>query len=86
MLKNKLISSYKSFHKEKNSNKLNTIDLKIDGPARKIYISDYLTTKIKRLLFIARDFASMNGYKFCWPTTNAIYLKKRKTDVCKSEE
>lgn len=34
IIKNKIISSYKSFIKDNNDHKLNTAHLQIDGPAR----------------------------------------------------
>lgn len=80
MLKYKVVSSFKLYNKEHSTNKLNTTQIKLDGPCSLIYVADYLTPKMKRLHFLARDFASTNNYKFCWSTQGTIYLRKKEGD------
>lgn len=78
IIKEKLIASYKAFQKEKEKDeKFSLAHMKIEGPPAKVYLSDYLTPKMKKLHFMARDYATSNGYRYCWATTGAIYLRKQ---------
>lgn len=79
-LKEQLIEAIKSYKKRNKGQNITTSDLKINGPIRQIYISDYLSPTLKRLHYLARDFASSNDYKFCWSTSSAIYLRKKEGD------
>lgn len=81
-LKNKILFSYKAFNENKNS-KLSTSEIQVDqvdGPNIILYLPEYLTPKMKRLHFLAKDFASTNGFKFYWPTPRAIIYEKEKVN------
>ncbi|KAI5633773.1 hypothetical protein NE865_13520 [Phthorimaea operculella] len=80
-LKEKLLRSAKTLNKQRSGKKLSTEHLRMKCPATPIFISEHLTTKMKRLHFLARDFASTNDFKYCWATTNAIFLRKREGDA-----
>ncbi|CAH2258501.1 uncharacterized protein LOC120636341 [Pararge aegeria] len=75
ILKEKIISAVRRFNK--GQNKLTTEHLKIQGPAKPVFISENLTTKMKRVFFLARDYAKTNDFKFCWVSHGRIYLRKR---------
>lgn len=79
-LKEQFIDATKSYKKRNKGQNITTQDLKINGPVRQVYISDYLSPSLKRLHYLARDFASSNDYKFCWSSSNAIYLRKKEGD------
>ncbi|XP_026742890.1 uncharacterized protein LOC113504672 [Trichoplusia ni] len=61
----------------KNSYKITTEHLKISGPAKRIYISENLSAKNKRLFFLARDAAKTNQFEFCWVSHGRIYVRER---------
>lgn len=75
--KDTLMRGLRNFNdKKSNNNKFNTSHLGYDGPASPVYISECLTHKAKRLHFLARDFAKVHGYTFCWISYGKIYLRK----------
>lgn len=75
ILKEKIISASRKFNK--GQNRLSTEHLRIMGPARPVFISENLTSKMKRVFFLTRDFAKTNDYRFCWVSHGKIYLRKR---------
>lgn len=76
MLKSKLLHSVRTFNKNNINNKLNTTHLRVDGPKVPIYISDNLPSKVRKIYFLARDFAAQNKYKHCWSAYGKVYLRK----------
>ncbi|XP_045504365.1 uncharacterized protein LOC123701004 [Colias croceus] len=76
-IKEKVLSYFKKYNKDQQENKLCTADLDIVGNSNKIYISEYLTPKTKRLFFLARDFANTSGYKFCWTASGKVFLRRK---------
>ncbi|XP_014357637.2 uncharacterized protein LOC106710159 [Papilio machaon] len=74
--KETILKLMKKFNKGNSNNKLNTEQLKIQGPKVPIYISENLSPKTKRLYFLAREYAAQEKYKFCWTTHGKIYLRK----------
>ena len=75
LLKEKFIQVYKTYNRN-NNNKLTTEHLKINGPVKPVFVSENLTPKMKRLFFLARDFANTNDYRFCWIKNGRIFLRK----------
>lgn len=55
---------------------LNSTNMGIQTSKQPIYISELLTAKMKRLLFLTRDFAKTAEYKFVWSSNGQIYLRK----------
>ncbi|KAJ8704355.1 hypothetical protein PYW08_013079 [Mythimna loreyi] len=41
-----------------------------------IFVSESLTSKMKKLYYLARDFAKQNGYAYHWTAHGKIYIKK----------
>ncbi|XP_046976384.1 uncharacterized protein LOC124542485 [Vanessa cardui] len=78
--KDKILRSIKQLTKDNNGVRLNTMHLGLDGPQTTIYVSDFLTPSMKRLHFMARDFAAKNNYKFCWATPGSIFLRKKENE------
>ncbi|KAJ8726708.1 hypothetical protein PYW08_015105 [Mythimna loreyi] len=60
-----------------NSFKLTTEHLKIGGPAKPIFISENLSSRNKRLFFLARGVANTNNYKFCWVKHGKIFVREK---------
>lgn len=72
--KEKTLFMYRKFNKQ--SSKLTTEHIKINGPAKPIYIAENLSTKKKRLFYLAREYAKENEFKFCWVKNGQIFLRK----------
>ncbi|XP_013169075.1 PREDICTED: uncharacterized protein LOC106127872 [Papilio xuthus] len=84
--KESLLRHIKKFNKENCNNKLNTEHLSIQGPKLPIYCSENLSSKTKRLFFLARELASQEKYKFCWTTHGKVYLRKDEgSPLCRIE-
>lgn len=75
LLKEKVISMFRNFNK--GSSRLTTEHLHISGPAVPIFISENLTSKMKRIFYLAREFAKENDVKFCWVSHGKVFLRKR---------
>lgn len=73
--KDKIITAVRRFNK--GQNKLTTEHLRIQGPAKPVFISENLTAKMKRVFFLTRDFAKTNDYKYCWVSHGRVYLRRR---------
>lgn len=73
--KEKIIGSVKKYKQEKRD-LIKTTQISIDGPAVPIHISENLSFKMKRLHFLAREFARTNEYKYCWTSNGNIYIRK----------
>ncbi|CAH2215467.1 jg12315 [Pararge aegeria aegeria] len=76
LYKNHILNAAKKFNREY-SEKLNTLNLGLPGTRQPIYISEQLTAKTKRLLFLARDFAKSAQFAHCWTTNGNVYLRKK---------
>lgn len=72
--KEKIITMYRNFNK--GTSKLTTDHLRISGPPKPIFISENLTSKMKRLFFLARNYAKVN-FQFCWVAHGKIFLRDR---------
>lgn len=75
LLKEKFIEKYKKFNK--GSNRLSTEHLHIGGPAKPIFISENLSPRMKRLFFLARDFANTNNFRYCWIKNGKIFIREK---------
>ncbi|CAH0400015.1 unnamed protein product [Chilo suppressalis] len=74
LTRDKVIEKFKIYNK--NKGKLTTETLKISGPAKPIFISENLSTKMKKLFYLCRDFAKLNNFKYCWVSHGKIFLRK----------
>lgn len=73
--KEKIISMFRKFNK--GTSRLKTDHLHIKGQSKPVFISENLTSRMKRIFFLARDYAKVNDFKFCWVSHGKIFLKKR---------
>lgn len=74
LLKEKMVQNYKRFNK---SYRLTTETLKISGPAVPVFVSENLSSKMKRLFYLAREFAKTNDYRYCWVSNGKIFLREK---------
>ncbi|KAL0809161.1 hypothetical protein ABMA28_011394 [Loxostege sticticalis] len=74
LMRDRVIEGYKKYNK--NNSRLTTESLRITGPVKPIFISENLTSKMKRLFFLTRDFAKVNEFKYCWVSHGKIFLRK----------
>lgn len=75
LLREKVVAMFKKFNKI--GSRLSTEHLNISGPAKPVFISENLTSKMKRLFYLAREFAKENQYSFCWVANGNIFLRKK---------
>lgn len=76
LLKEKVLQAVKNYNKN-HTDKLNTSIINIRGPSQPIFISENLTSKAKRVYYLARDFAKTHAYTYCWTTHGRIYLREK---------
>lgn len=76
ILKSKLLQSVRTFNKNNINDKLNTTHLRVDGPKVPIYISDNLPPRVRKIFFLAREYAAQHKYKHCWSAYGKVYLRK----------
>lgn len=76
LTKENILKSVKIYNKQNKINKLNTEHLKIAGPKLPLYFSENLTSKNRRLFYLAREHATQENYKFCWTSFGKVYLRK----------
>lgn len=82
--KESILQYIKKFNKENAKNILNTEHLKIQGPRMPIYCTENLSSKTKRLYFLARELAAHEKYKFCWTAHGKVYLRKEEgSQLCR---
>lgn len=75
--KEAVIRSIRMLNKgKKKEDKLNSRHLQMDGPPKPVFVSESLSQKARKLLYLARDFAKTNDYRFCWSSNGIIYLRK----------
>ncbi|CAH0764211.1 unnamed protein product [Diatraea saccharalis] len=74
LIKNKIISAARKLNKYR---KLNVNSLGIANDTSTIYLSEYLTSKARRLHFLVREFAKSKNFQFCWTSGGNVYLKKK---------
>lgn len=81
LLRNNLIDSFKKYCKSNGPNSPSTQDLGLEGPASKIYLSEFLTQKTQHLYFLARNYAKSNNYNYCWTAHGNVFLRKQQGDL-----
>ncbi|CAG5055547.1 unnamed protein product [Parnassius apollo] len=74
-----IISKYKIYNKAKREGRepqLNSNHINLPGPSRPIYISEYLTSKVRRLFYLARENVKNRKLVAAWTTHGKVYVKK----------
>lgn len=75
LTKEKIIRTYRKFNR--GPSKLSTENLKLSGPVKPVFISENLTPKMKRLFYLAREFAKSNEYGYCWSSNGRIFIREK---------
>lgn len=74
--KDSFLRGTRQYNNEHKNSMLNSNHLGMEGALSPIYFSDHLTSKSRRLHFLARDFAATEHYRFCWTANGRIFLRK----------
>lgn len=75
-IKENMLDKVRQYNRNNNQHKLNTTHIKLKGETKPIYISECLTQKSQRLFYLARKFATDNGFKFCWTSHGKVFLRQ----------
>ncbi|VVC96076.1 unnamed protein product [Leptidea sinapis] len=76
IVKHNVIKGVKLYNKQHPNSRLNTSVIGLDGDKKRIYISEALTYKARRLFYLARDLAKTEEFKYCWVSNGKIFLRK----------
>lgn len=76
LTKDKIVDAARTYNRRSATEKFNSSKIGYNSPSFPIYISESLTPKTKRMLFLARGVANDSGYKFCWTVRGRIFLRK----------
>ncbi|KAJ0183169.1 hypothetical protein K1T71_001145 [Dendrolimus kikuchii] len=76
MVKNEVLQGLKAYNKIHSNKRLTSSAIGLPGEDIPIYISESLSSRGRRLFYLARDFAKTQGYKFCWTNNGRIYLRE----------
>ena len=77
--KESVIGSFRQFNKQKRENnlpQLNTQHINLPLPAKPIYISEYLTTKARKIFYLARENVKNKKIVAAWTSFGKVYIKK----------
>ncbi|KAJ2938792.1 hypothetical protein O0L34_g18413 [Tuta absoluta] len=76
ILKNTIIQKVKQYNKQNPNSNLSSRVIGVSGADVPIYISEALTNKARRLLYLARDVRKSCNYKYCWTSNGRVFLRK----------
>lgn len=76
-IKEKFLKGAKLYNTLQPGRHLNSGLLGLEGPETTLFISDHLTSKAKRLHFLARDFAKSENFQYCWIANGRVFLRKK---------
>ncbi|KAL0818104.1 hypothetical protein ABMA28_003068 [Loxostege sticticalis] len=82
--KETLLSETKKYNKNKRANnnpQLDTAQINLQGPTHTIYISEALTTKSRRLFFVAREYVKNKKLSSAWTAYGKIYVKLKEDAI-----
>lgn len=63
-------------NKAKSRKSLDSRDILVSGPQRRVYVNERLTSDCRRLFRSARNFVRENGFKYCWTRNGKVYIRK----------
>lgn len=79
-IKEKVLKGAKIYNTVQPGRQINTKLLGLEGTETILFVSDHLTSKAKRLHFLAKDFARSENYQYCWIANGRIFLRKKEGD------
>ncbi|CAG4945712.1 unnamed protein product [Colias eurytheme] len=77
--KESFMSNFINYNKNRRQNKesqLNTEHINLIGPKRPIYISEFLSSKMRRIFYVARENVKHKKLFAAWTSYGKIYIKK----------
>lgn len=77
--KESVLSNYKKFNRSKRSNKeplLHSEHLELPGPPRPVYIAECLSTNMRRLFYVAREYVKTGKLIAAWISFGRLLVKK----------
>lgn len=74
--KNEVIKSSKDYNRKHPNDRLNSNKIGLPGIPAPVYISEGLTSKGRRLFYLARDLSATAEYKYCWTTNGKVFVRK----------
>lgn len=77
LTKEKFINASKAYNKRFPGNRFNTSNLHLNCLKSAVYISEVLTSRMKKLHFLAREFAKTHRYTYCWAAHGRVYLREK---------
>lgn len=86
--RNQILDAVRAYNKT-NHEQINTNHLGMKCESTQVYISEHLTWKMKKLHYLAREFAKSEKFAYCWTTNGRIYLRKKSGEdpiLVKTEE
>ncbi|KAL4712883.1 hypothetical protein ACJJTC_011953 [Scirpophaga incertulas] len=75
IVKEKILTSIKNRYRS-TSKPLTAADIGLQDLSTVINISELLTTKGRRILYLAKDFKKTESFKYCWVAGGNVYLRK----------
>lgn len=73
--KNNILEACKKFYKS-NNYQLSASNLGFENNNTRIFISEYLTSKGRRLFYLAKALKTDKGFSYCWTAGGNVYLRK----------
>lgn len=77
LIKETMIRKYKDYNKNNRTSKFSTESLRLSGPRKPVFISENLTPKMKRILYLSKEYGRSNSYDHCWVSHGRIFLRKK---------
>ncbi|KAI8440616.1 hypothetical protein MSG28_001835 [Choristoneura fumiferana] len=75
--KNKVVAAAKTYNRAHHGEeRLNTTNIGFQNKPQPIYISEHLPSSVKKIFYLAREFAKVNKYQFCWSANGKVFLRK----------
>ncbi|CAB3244712.1 unnamed protein product [Arctia plantaginis] len=75
--KDKVLTATKKFNKDKpHDGRLNTSQIGIHGHPQPVYVAEFLPSSTKKLFHLAREFAKLYKYEFCWSINGKVFLRQ----------
>jgi hypothetical protein len=75
-IKQEVIKSAKMYNKQHPNGRLNSNLIGLPGNPVPVYISESLTNKGRRLLYLARNFIASANYKYCWTSHGRVFVRR----------
>lgn len=75
-LKENLIKSTRTYNLSEGVQPLNTSQVGLPGPAKPLYITEFLTTTAKHLHYLARKYKKTHEHCTCWTAYGKVYLRQ----------